>query len=207
MKYLYRIVNIILAALFFPAVFFLDLIFFRASTSLAKYGLEESISLKRIIDIFTGNDPLSSLVKSDKGFTWPEGLAPLNARLLAAAVALGVAALAAIFIIIFSVCSGKRIPVLAAAGVGLAATIVMIACFNSAAGDVVDGTVNIVSAIGGSSLITALIGGVVSIDKLMLGGFHNGLLIIFILLIVWTASYMLIELGDKSADGKKSKSR
>ena len=177
MKYLYRIVNIILAALFFPAVFFLDLIFFRASTSLAKYGLEESISLKRIIDIFTGNDPLSSLVKSDKGFTWPEGLAPLNARLIAAA------------------------------GVGLAATIVMIACFNSAAGDVVDGTVNIVSAIGGSSLITSLIGGVVSIDKLMLGGFHNGLLIIFILLIVWTASYMLIELGDKSADGKKSKSR
>lgn len=83
----------------------------------------------------------------------------------------------------------------------------MIACFNSAAGDVVDGTVNIVSAIGGSSLITSLIGGVVSIDKLMLGGFHNGLLIIFILLIVWTASYMLIELGDKSADGKKSKSR
>lgn len=207
MKYLYRIVNIILAALFFPAVFFLDLIFFRASTSLAKYGLKESISLKRIIDIFTGNDPLSGLVKSDKGFTWPEGLAPLNARLIAAAVALGVAALAAIFIIIFSVCSGKRIPVLAAAGVGLAATIVMIACFNSAAGDVVDGTVNIVSAIGGSSLITALIGGVVSIDKLMLGGFHNGLLIIFILLIVWTASYMLIELGDKSADGKKSKSR
>lgn len=207
MKYLYRIVNIILAALFFPAVFFLDLISFRASTSLAKYGLEESISLKRIIDIFTGNDPLSSLVKSDKGFTWPEGLAPLNARLLAAAVALGVAALAALFIIIFSICSGKRIPVLAAAGVGLAATIVMIACFNSAAGDVVDGTVNIVSAIGGSSLITALIGGVVSIDKLMLGGFHNGLLIIFILLIVWTASYMLIELGDKSADGKKSKSR
>ena len=184
MKYLYRIVNIILAALFFPAVFFLDLIFFRASTSLAKYGLEESISLKRIIDIFTG-----------------------NARLIAAAVALGVAALAALFIIIFSICSGKRIPVLAAAGVGLAATIVMIACFNSAAGDVVDGTVNIVSAIGGSSLITALIGGVVSIDKLMLGGFHNGLLIIFILLIVWTASYMLIELGDKSADGKKSKSR
>ena len=205
MKYLYRIVNIILAALFFPAVFFLDLIFFRASTSLAKYGREESISLKRIIDIFTGNDPLSSLVKSDKGFTWPEGLAPLNARLIAAAVALGVAALAALFIIIFSICSGKRIPVLAAAGVGLAATIVMIACFNSAAGDVVDGTVNIVSAIGG--LITSLIGGVVSIDKLMLGGFHNGLLIIFILLIVWTASYMLIELGDKSADGKKSKSR
>lgn len=110
MKYLYRIVNIILAALFFPAVFFLDLIFFRASTSLAKYGLEESISLKRIIDIFTGNDPLSNLVKSDKGFTWPEGLAPLNARLIAAAVALGVAALAALFIIIFSICSGNASP-------------------------------------------------------------------------------------------------
>lgn len=207
MKYLYRIVNIVLSALFFPAVIFLDLISFKASTSFSKYGLGESISLKRIIDIFTGKDPLSSLVESDKSFSWPTGLDPLKGRLIACAAALAVAALAAIFIIVFSICSSKRIPVIAAAGVGLAATIVMTACFNSAAGDVMDGTVNLVKAIAGSGIISSIIGGVVSVDSLTLGGFRNGLLIIFIVLIIWSLSYILVDVGDKPQAAGKAKKR
>ena len=62
MKYVYRIVNALLAAAIFPAVLFLDFLLVRASTSLADVGLEETITLKRIIDIFTGHDTLSSLI-------------------------------------------------------------------------------------------------------------------------------------------------
>ena len=207
MKYLYRIVNIVLSALFFPAVIFLDLISFKASTSFSKYGLGESISLKRIIDIFTGKDPLSNLVESNKSFSWPTGLDPLKGRLIACAAALAVAALAAIFIIVFSICSSKRIPVIAAAGVGLVATVVMTACFNSAAGDVLDGSVNLVRAIAGSGIISSLIGGVVSVDSLTLGGFRNGILIIFIVLIIWSLSYILVDVGDKPQAAGKAKKR
>lgn len=198
MKYLFKSVNAVLAALFFPAVIFLDLIFFQASTSLIDYGLEESFSLKRIIDILSGNDPLSSIIKSDGEFSWPAGLAPLNSRLIAFVAAFAVAALAAIFIIVFSICSSKRIPILAAAGTGLVASIVMIACFNSAAGDIVDGTVNLVSAIGGSGILVSILGGIVNVDKLMLGGFHNAMIIIFVMIILWTLSFILIELGDNT---------
>ncbi len=203
MKYLFKTVNAVLAALFFPAVIFLDLIFFQASTSLTDYGLEESFSLKRIIDILSGNDPLSSVIKSDGDFSWPEGLAPLNARLIACVAALAVAALAAVFIIVFSICSSRRIPILAAATTGLTACIVMIACFNSAAGDVIDGTVNLVNAIGGSGILVSIIGGLVNFDKLMLGGFHNALIIIFVMIILWTLAFILIELGDKPEKVKK----
>lgn len=197
MKYLFKTVNAVLAALFFPAVIFLDLIFFQASTSLIQYGLEESFSIKRIIDIVTGNDPLSSIFKSDGGFSWPDGLSPLNTRLIVCVAALGVAALSALFIIVFSICSSKRIPVIAAAGTGLVAAIVMIISFNSAAGDVVDGTVNLVTAIAGSGIISSIIGGIVNVDKLMLGGFQNAVIIIFAVIILWTLSFILIELGEK----------
>lgn len=203
MKYLFKSVNAVLAALFFPAVIFLDLIFFQASTSLTDYGLEESFSLKRIIDILSGNDPLSSIIKSDGEFSWPSGLAPLNSRLIGFAAAFAVAALAAIFIIVFSICSSKRIPILAAAGIGLVASIIMITCFNSAAGDVVDGTVNLVSAIGGSGILVSILGGIVNVDKLMLGGFHNAMIIIFVIIILWTLSFILIELGDNTQKVKK----
>lgn len=203
MKYLFKSVNAVLAALFFPAVIFLDLIFFQASTSLTDYGLEESFSLKRIIDILSGNDPLSSIIKSDGEFSWPSGLASLNSRLIGFAAAFAVAALAAIFIIVFSICSSKRIPILAAAGIGLAASIIMITCFNSAAGDVVDGTVNLVSAIGGSGILVSILGGIVNVDKLMLGGFHNAMIIIFVMIILWTLSFILIELGDNTQKVKK----
>lgn len=203
MKYLFKSVNAVLAALFFPAVIFLDLIFFQASTSLTDYGLEESFSLKRIIDILSGNDPLSSIIKSDGEFSWPSGLASLNSRLIGFAAAFAVAALAAIFIIVFSICSSKRIPILAAAGIGLVASIIMITCFNSAAGDVVDGTVNLVSAIGGSGILVSILGGIVNVDKLMLGGFHNAMIIIFVMIILWTLSFILIELGDNTQKVKK----
>lgn len=205
MKYVFKTVNAVLAALFFPAVIFLDMIFFQASTSLIDYGLEESFSLKRIIDIFTGNDALSSIIKSDGDFSWPEGLAPLSTRLIVCVAAFGVAALAALFIIVFSICSSKRIPVIAAAGTGLVATIVMIISFNSAAGDIIDGTVNLVTAIAGSGIISSIIGGIVNVDKLMLGGFQNAMLILFVVIIFWCLAFILIELGETKEDEKVKK--
>lgn len=208
MKYVYRIVNALLAAAVFPAVIFLDFMIVRASTTIVDAGVEESINIQRIINILMGNDRISEFVDGfgSGGFTWPEAFAPINARLISAVAFFAVALLCALFIIIWSACSNKRIPVLSAAALGLVSTIIMICCFNSASAAITSGAINVVTAFG-SGWIASLLGGFVNIDTLAFGGFQNGMIILFVCLIIWTVVFYLIELGetpqDKINDKKK----
>ena len=71
MKYVYRIIDALLAAAVFTNLLFTDLIFFQASTTLFDAGLEESVNLKKIIDILSGNDSLSGLLPEAGSFKWP----------------------------------------------------------------------------------------------------------------------------------------
>ncbi len=207
MKALYRIVNGLLAAAIFPVVVFADLILFRLSTSIFDAGLEENISIKFIIDVITGKENFwhEMIIKNSSGnFTWPVALDPIKGRLIAFAVCFVLVLLIALFIIVWSCCSNRRIPVLAASIGGLVATIVMIACFNSAAALFVDGTINLLNVLS-SGWIASIIGNFVSVDLLMLGGFQNGLIFIFVGLIIWTGSYYLIEIGDTEEEKAKAR--
>ncbi|MBR4858773.1 MAG: hypothetical protein IKU08_06260 [Clostridia bacterium] len=207
MKALYRIVNALLAATVFPVAIFVDLVLFKLSTSFANAGLEESISIKFIIDVITGKEAMwHDLIFSDssKGFTWPAALDPIKGRLITCLVCFVLVILISLFIIIWSCCSNKRIPVLAASAGGLVSTIVMIACFNSAAALLIDGTINLFSVFSGGWLVS-LVGNFVSVDKLMLGGIQNGFIFIFIGLLVWTGAYYLIEIGDTEEEKTKAR--
>ena len=99
MKYLYRIVNVIFAALVFPAALFLDGIILRASTTLADVGIMEKMTFKKIIDILMGNDTFFGIPFESSTFMWPEALEPANGKLIAAAVFFVLTFVAAIFII------------------------------------------------------------------------------------------------------------
>ncbi len=203
MKALYRIVNGILAALIFPAALFLDLIFFQVSATVVDYGLEEAITLKRVIDIMTGNDRLSSFVLGDTGsFEWPEIFDPINGRLIAFVVFFGLVLVTALFIIIWSCCSNKRIPVVSAGALGLVFSIAMVICFNKAAAPILSGEISL-AALGGEGILSSIIGGLVQVDTLMLGGFHNAFIILMGLIIVWTGAFYLVELGEEDEPKKK----
>lgn len=207
MKALYRIVNALIAATVFPVVIFVDLILFRLSTSMFDVGVEENISIKFIIDVITGKESFwhDMIIKNGSGeFAWPHALDPIKGRLIAFAVCFVLVLLVALFIIVWSAISNKRIPVLVASCAGLVSTIVMIACFNSAAALFVDGTINLID-IFTSNWIVSMFGSIVHVDLLSLGGFHNGLIFIFVGLIVWTGSYYLIELGDDEEENKKAR--
>lgn len=209
MKYVYRIVNALLAAAIFPVVIFIDLISFQLSTSLADVGLEESISIKFIIDVITGKESMWHNLIFGEGeslsISWPAALDPIKGRLIAVAVCFALILLIAIFVIVWSACSNKRIPVLSASVAGLISTIVMTICFNSAASVLMDGTINIVE-IFSSNWIISLLGNLVLVDYLGLGGFHNVVLFLFIGLIVWSLSFYLIEIGEPKEE-KKAKNK
>ena len=224
MKVVYRVVNALLAVLVFPATYFLEMFFIKISFNdnlsdvsdlLAKflpdtsknplnYGLQESINLKRIVDIATGNDRLSTILPNNGKLSWPAGLDPIKPHLIACAVLLCVALLTALFVLIWSACSNRRLPPAIVAAVGVAATIAMTIVFNRAAAHLMNGDLNPVEALAGSGVLTSLIGQALQIDVLVLGGFQNAIIILLGLVVVWTFICSAIEWGDAEAEAEKA---
>ena len=202
MKYLYRIVNIIFAALVFPAALFLDGIILRASTTLADVGIMEKMTFKKIIDILMGNDTFFGIPFESGTFMWPEALEPVNGKLIAAAVFFVLTFVAAIFIIFWSVFSNKRLPVAIAAAAGIISMIICSACFHSATSLITEGVIGI-DDLFGEGILMSLVGGIVRIDTIAFAGFHNGIIICYILILVWTAAYYLIEIGEPKEEKVK----
>lgn len=206
MKYIYKAVSAILAIATIPATLFLEFFFIQASTSLIDVGIEESFSLKRLYDIFISKtDPFAMFFQNATYFEWPEQLDPLVPWLIASAVFFALAIITAIFICVWSICSEKRIVNIIASGAGILFVILMSVFFNKAASFLTLGTINIVEAIAGSGLLASLIGSIVNVDTLVLGGFKNALIILFAVIIIWTLSFILIELGDEKEDKSSSK--
>ncbi len=207
MNVLYRIVNALLAAVVFPIVLLMDFIYFRIGTTVIDAGLHETLSVMDIIDIVRGEHYYSFIFDGIKSssFSWPDAFDLINGRLITSGVCLVLVIVAAIFIIVWSICSNKRIPVVAAGGVGLASTIIMTACFKSAASVITTGVIG-VSDVLSSGMLTQMLGSLVKIEAISLAGFQNGLIFLFVFLLVWTASYYIIEIGEeKEPKEKKAK--
>lgn len=212
-----KVVNALIAAAIFPIAIFLNFIFVQIGTSdsakplfemlgtdFPGVGVEESLSIYNFIQIANGDHYLSGMFKNSSGpFMWPEALAPINGRLIAFAVFFVLTLLVALFILIWSICSDKRLPVIIAAAGGILSTIIMISCFNSAAGELTSGAIPLMSLISQQGLLTDLIGGLVGVDTLMLGGFHFGFIIAFVCIIVWTGAFILVDIGDEKETNKK----
>lgn len=208
MKYVFRIVNALLAAAIFPATIFLEFVLLRISTTLFDAGLEESITIKFIIDVITGKEDMwhNIIFSGDGSFAWPAALDPIKSKLIAVVVLFGVALVAALFVFIWSICSNKRIPVLAASGVGIASAISMTAVFNSAAKLLMDGTINVVEIFTSSKLV-AMLGELIVVDYIGFAGFHNAIIFLFVGIIVWTLSFYLVELGEPKEEKVKVKKK
>ncbi len=206
MKYVFRIVNALLAAAIFPAVVFLEFILFRVSTTLFEAGLEESITIKFIIDVLTGKEEMwyNLITLNEGGFAFPAALEPYKARLIAVVVLFGIALVAALFVFIWSICSNKRIPVLVASALGIVSAISMTGVFNSVAKLLMDGTINVVELFT-SNWIISLLGEIIVVDYIGFAGFHNAIIFLFVGIIVWTLSFYLVELGEPKEEKSKEK--
>lgn len=198
MKYVYRIVNALLAATIFPVALLLEFVIFNLSTSLFDAGLGETLTLKQLIGFFLGTERLVGFtyaeIKSGP-FIFPAALEPVKAQLIAVVVTFAIAIIAAIFIIIWSACSNKRLPVVISSVLGIASVITMNACFNSAAAPLIEGTINVVD-IFSTNWLVSLLGNIVFVDELRFAGFQNGMIIVFVAILLWTAAFYIVEIGD-----------
>ncbi len=211
MKILYRVVNAFLAAIFFPVALLLDFVLVRLSTSFIDAGIEEVITLKQLIGFFLGTDRIvgftyEQISSTGGSFTFPAALDPVKAQLIAVFVLFAIAVIAILFIIVWSICSNKRIPVVIASVIGLASAIAMNACFNSFAAPIIDGTINVVE-IFSSGWLVSLLGNIIFVDTLCFAGFQNGINIVFIALLLWTAAFYIIEIGEPKEEQLPKKAK
>ena len=202
MKYLYRIVNALLAAAVFPSVLFLDGILLRASTSLFDYGLQESFTFMRIINILTGKETFFGIPYEPGTMSWPSALDPAKGKLIACAVFFVLTIVAALFLFFWSIFSSKRLPVIIASAFGIISMSISTGCFRAATNLLTSGVINVVQLFS-EGWLASLLGGIINIDRLEFGGFQNGVIICFLLSLVWTVAYYLIELGDAKEEKVK----
>lgn len=205
MKYVLRIVNALLAAAIFPCVYFLEFVYFKISTSLADAGLQESVTIKFLVDVLTGKESFWANILPDSGsFSWPSVLDPIKTKLIACAVLFALALIAALFVFFWSIFSNKRIPVISASAFGIVCTVAMTVLFNSAADYIMSDNVNVVE-IFSSSWLVSLLGNLISVDYIGLAGFQNAIIILFVAVIVWTLAFCLVELGEPKNEEKIKK--
>lgn len=206
MNYLYRIVNALLAAVIFPIILLMDFIYFRIGTTVAEMGLHETLSIWDLISVVRGEHYFSFIYDGVKNssFSWPEAFNVLNGRLITSGVCLALVILVALFIIIWSICSNKRLPVITASVFGLISTIVMIACFKSAASVITTGVIGVKDVLS-SGILTEILGSLIKIEAISFAGFQNGLIFVFIFLLVWSGSYYIIEIGETKEEKTVSK--
>lgn len=231
MKYLYRIVNIILGVLVFVSAVFVHFlrIIIRTGESLDSFfmnlmdnktdgvGLAEEFSILRFYKLFTGKDDLSFIVDTAKNggnILWPKEFYPLNVRLIIFAACFILMLAAGLFLIIWSCFSNKHLPMFITGIVGLVLDIVMIFDFKSISTDIYTAKVDVVGylidKLLGEGLLASLLGNVV--DKVSKGaveliitmcGLQNAFLFIFIAVIMWSGAFYLVDLGDPKAKEMK----
>lgn len=202
MKYLYRIVNALLAAAVFPSILFLDGILLRASTSLFDYGLQESFTFMRLINILTGKETFFGIPYEPGTMSWPAALDPAKGKLIACIVFFVLTVVAALFVFFWSIFSNKRIPVAAVSAFGIISMSISTGCFRAATNLLTSGAINVVQLFS-DGWLASILGGIINIDRLEFAGFQNGVIICFLLILVWTGSYFLIELGDAKEEKVK----
>lgn len=198
MEIVRRVVTAILAVLVFPAFLCFEFIIFRLGTPLTEYGMIESITGKRLIDIITGKDELFSALQSffsgGEKFTWPTALDPVKGAIICTVVFLFLAFIAAVFIVVWSAVTDNRWGSLIASVLGVCFIIAMKISLSKAAAPIIDGTIGL-GSIGDESIINSLVGGLVEVTHITTGGAITAMIICFGAIAVWQAIYWISEIG------------
>ena len=90
--------------------------------------------------------------------------------------------------------------------IGIVSVIIMNACFNSATAPLIDGTINVVDLFT-SNWLVSLLGNVIFVDTLCFAGFQNGIIIAYVLILLWSLAFYIVEIGEPKEEkiSKKAK--
>ena len=201
MKALNRIVTALLAIAVFPVAYFTDLITVYMHATIYDSNIVENLSVKRIIELFTGDGLFAGVFNKDNMSEIPEGLLKFKGNFIAFAVCFALALLIALAIIIVAAATNSRKTTAALGAAGILCLIGMKIAFSDIAAAVDAGklTLSSLTDMAFMNLFGKIVLVTMSTAPVVMA-------VLFLAILIWNVSFILIDLGEEKPK-KKAKAR
>lgn len=196
MKALNRIVTALLAIAVFPVAYFTDLITVYMHATIYDSNIVENLSVKRIIELFTGDGLFADLVKGGAS-ELPDGLLKFKGNFIAFAVCFALALLVALVIIIVAAATNSRKTTAALGAAGILCLIGMKIAFSDIAAAVDAGKLTLGSLTDMSFM--NLFGKIVLVTMSTAPAVMT---VLFLAILIWNVAFIVIDLGEEQPKKK-----
>ena len=197
MKALNRIVTALLAAAIFPVAYFTDIITVYAHANLYDSNIVEALSIKRIVELFTGDGLFAGVFNKDNMSEIPEVLLKFKGNFIAFVVFFAIALLVALAIIIVAAATNSRMTTAALGAAGLLSIIGMRIAFSAVSSAVKAGTLTLGSLTDMSFM--NLFGKIVLVTMSTAPAVMT---VLFLAILIWNVAFIVIDLGEEQPKKK-----
>lgn len=197
MKALNRIVTALLAIAVFPVAYFTDLITVYMHATIYDSNIVENLSVKRIIELFTGDGLFAGVFNKDNMSEIPEVLLKFKGNFIAFAVCFALALLIALAIIIVAAATNSRKTTAALGAAGILCLIGMKIAFSDIAAAVDAGTLTLGSLTDMSFM--NLFGKIVLVTMSTAPAVMT---VLFLAILIWNIAFIVIDLGEEQPKKK-----
>ena len=191
MKALNRIVTALLAAAIFPVAYFTDIITVYAHANLYDSNIVEALSIKRIVELFTGDGLFAGVFNKDNMSEIPEVLLKFKGNFIAFAVCFALA------IIIVAAATNSRKATASLGAAGILCLIGMKIAFSDIAAAVDAGTLTLGSLTDMSFM--NLFGKIVLVT---MSTAPVVMAVLFLAILIWNVAFIVIDLGEEQPKKK-----
>lgn len=197
MKALNRIVTTLLAIAVFPVAYFTDLITVYMHATIYDSNIVENLSVKRIIELFTGDGLFAGVFNKDNMSEIPEVLLKFKGNFIAFAVCFALALLIALAIIIVAAATNSRKTTAALGAAGILCLIGMKIAFSDIAAAVDAGKLTLGSLTDMSFM--NLFGKIVLVTMSTAPAVMT---VLFLAILIWNVAFIVIDLGEEQPKKK-----
>lgn len=197
MKALNRIVTALLAIAVFPVAYFTDLITVYMHATIYDSNIVENLSVKRIIELFTGDGLFAGVFNKDNMSEIPEVLLKFKGNFIAFAVCFALALLIALAIIIVAAATNSRKATASLGAAGLLSIIGMRIAFSAVSSAVKEGTLTLGSLTDMSFM--NLFGKIVLVTMSTAPAVMT---VLFLAILIWNVAFIAIDLGEEQPKKK-----
>ena len=197
MKALNRIVTALLAIAVFPVAYFTDLITVYMHATIYDSNIVENLSVKRIIELFTGDGLFAGVFNKDNMSEIPEVLLKFKGNFIAFAVCFALALLIALAIIIVAAATNSRKTTAALGAAGILCLIGMKIAFSDIAAAVDAGKLTLGSLTDMSFM--NLFGKIVLVTMSTAPAVMT---VLFLAILIWNVAFIAIDLGEEQPKKK-----
>lgn len=197
MKALNRIVTALLAAAIFPVAYFTDIITVYAHANLYDSNIVEALSIKRIVELFTGDGLFAGVFNKDNMSEIPEVLLKFKGNFIAFVVFFALALLVALATVIVAAATNSRKATASLGAAGLLSIIGMRIAFSAVSSAVKAGTLTLGSLTDMSFM--NLFGKIVLVTMSTAPAVMT---VLFLAILIWNVAFIAIDLGEEQPKKK-----